>query len=601
MNTAVEVLQCSKMATSCGVSLAELNMRAARLSISKSAFYPAAEMLRAGVSQLNPQTRWEEHYDICLELMTGLAEMEYTTGNQEESMKIAEEVLAHARTKEDVLQAQTQVLRCLIAGNTRDYMKGIDMSLDILKAHHIHLPRHPNRLHGGIENWKLKRALPDGNLENILKVPQAQDATQIQLMKILTDRLSICCLMTPGKRTLGWIAGVRALSMACTHGINHSTPIAIVSLASQMRTKGNVKQACEYADLAVKACDLFSEIPGGCHARVKVLVYSTIFPQARSFHSCLDPLLDANRISLRTGETEFASSSAFSYCFTYLCVGLNLGPLEPDLVAFGQEARQFGMASSVQVVFQILRQTILNLQTEVENPTVLKGEVMDQEEVLGQMEGRGRWMTLRDISTFRLMLSCIFGDLKTAEEMLGILDKYPTADLSVARGHLRRCYTGLAAFAVGHARGKKKYLQLGTKILKQVKADVKQGSVNAHPILSLLEAEQSRSQGKYDEAIKLCARSGLIQHEAYMYERAGLAMLDQKDDGGAEYYLSLALELYNDWGALGKVFQLKSQYAFLASSSRVNRHSTSLKARSRHEKKYANQLKVFRVSINSTS
>jgi hypothetical protein len=278
-----------------------------------------------------------------------------------------------------------------------------------------------------------------------------------------------------------------------------------------------------------------------------------------------------------------------------------LGPLEPDLVAFGQEARQFGMATSVQVIFQILRQTILNLQTEVENPTLLKGEVMDQEEVLGRMEGRDRWMTLRDISTFRLMLSCIFGDLKTAEEMLVILERYPTSGNSVARGHLRQCYTGLAAFAVGHAKGKKKYLHLGTKIIKQVTECVKRGSVNVHPILSLLVAEETRTPAKYDEVIKLCARSGLIQHQAYMYERAGLALMDQKDEGGAEYYLSLAMELYNDFGALGKVIQLKKQYVFLASSSRGHRHSSGLKARSRHEQKYADQMKNFSGSINSTN
>jgi hypothetical protein len=603
MNTGMEGLGRSALAGACGVNLAKLNMRAARLSILKSAFYPAAEMLRAGVSQLDPQTRWKQHYNICLELMTGLAEMEYATGNQEESMKISEEVLAHACTKEDVLQAQTQLLRCFSSGTTRDYMKGIDMSLDILTAHDIHLPRHPNRLALRVENWKLKRALPsNGQLENILKVSQAQDAKQIQLMKILTERLAFCCIVIPGKGTLGCIASVRALIMACTHGISHSTPIAIFNIAMQIGLKGNRKQACEYGDLAIKACDLFSEIPGGCHARVKMLVHSATFPAARSFHSSLDPLLDANRIALRTGDIESASASAFSYCFTYLCVGLNLGPLEPDLVAFGQEARQFGMASSVQLVFQILRQTILNLQvTKVDNPTLLKGEVMDQEEVLGRMEGRDRWMTLRDISTFRLMLSCIFGDLKTAEEMLVILDKYPTADHLVARGHLRRCYTGLAAFAVGHARGKKKYLHLGTKILKEVKEDVKQGSVNAHPILSLLVAEESRTQARYDEAIKVCARSGLIQHQAYMYERAGLALMDKQDKGGAEYYLSLAMELYEDFGALGKVLQLKDQYAFLASSSRAHRHSSSLKARSRHEKKYANQMKNFSMSNNSTN
>lgn len=140
------------------------------------------------------------------------------------------------------------------------------------------------------------------------------------------------------------------------------------------------------------------------------------------------------------------------------------------------------------------------------------------------------------------------------------------------------------------------------------------GSVNAHPILQMLQAEEKPSKERYDKAIKSCGRSGLMQHQAYMYERAGIYLLNTaKDEGGGEFYLTQASLLYNDWGAFGKVEQMKDQYTFLApgssssttgsnsgggnNSQRVN---TSLKGRSRHEKGLADALKSFAVVDSRT-
>lgn len=108
----------------------------------------------------------------------------------------------------------------------------------------------------------------------------------------------------------------------------------------------------------------------------------------------------------------------------------------------------------------------------------------------------------------------------TAETLVEALEEFIDAqDVLFMRENFRRCYLGLAGFALSRKAKqfihRKKYLALGKKMLKWFKTDMKDGSVNAFPIVRMLEAEESPSKEKYDSAIKACARLGLIHHEAY--------------------------------------------------------------------------------------
>ena len=66
--------------------IAALNLKAAQLSIAKSAFYPAAEMLRSGLSHLDDKRRWTEYHDLALDICSTLAETEFLLGNHDEAM-----------------------------------------------------------------------------------------------------------------------------------------------------------------------------------------------------------------------------------------------------------------------------------------------------------------------------------------------------------------------------------------------------------------------------------------------------------------------------------------------------------------------------------
>ena len=310
-------------------------------------------------------------------------------------------------------------------------------------------------------------------------------------------------------------------------------------------------------------------------------------------------MLEGRAECLRAGLARESISTVIAYGTVYLCLGLPIGAFESDLVAYLEEAKSFGVVHTVPQVMMIQRQTILNLKHYSNSPTLLSGLAMDQETELQKVEGHARKMTLRDISTHRLLLAVVFGDWPTAEAMMEALEEYVDVnDAFLLRTHFRRCYLGLAGFALSRkaktAKTRKKYLSIGKKMLKHFATDMKYGSVNAYPIVSMLEAEESPSKEKYDKAIKACARLGLVHHEAYMCERAAEFFDDQGDDGWSEFYAGQAILLYGEWGATGKADRLTEDYSHVLTKSSLRESvNSSLQGRSRYSAKELDSLRTI--------
>jgi hypothetical protein len=385
--------------------------------------------------------------------------------------------------------------------------------------------------------------------------------------------------------------------MACSKGVCQETAMAVVGLAINLRVDGRYQEANEYAEIGIKLIDKFPHELGSTHAQVRSTAVIAVFSASRPFSNTLDALLESHHVSLRTGDTEKAALAIVGYASGYMCVGLPLGPLESDLQAFGREARQFGMPYTIQVLFLVFRQVIKNLQEPGADPTVLKGEIMDCDEELKKVEGHGATMTRRDINSCELMLACIYNDFDRAEKLVDALESYLTGDSFISRAYHRTLFMGLASIVLGRTSGKRKYRALGKKVIKNFTSDLKKGSVNAHPIVLMLEAEESPSKERYDKAISGCARLGLVHYEAYMCERAGLYFIEIKDESWAEFYLGQAFVLYEDWGATGKAGKLREEHrGILRSSSFHANANTALKGRARYSSEHADSMREVSFS-----
>jgi tetratricopeptide (TPR) repeat protein len=587
--------------------LAQLSLEAGKLSLSKSALYPALEMLRCAAKHIGPvENAWNKAYDLCLELYSCLGEVAIRLGNYDEAMSAVTKVLRHSKCSLDKFRVQVVLLLCQSAGNDRNYRKSADSIRDILRDYKVKLPKKVLPGQQYLESRKLKARL-GGNLEAFMDLHRldASDDTdrRYQNITVMLAYFGRFTYFVPPLRPLGLYMCTRGLNISIKHGICPATALVLSLLAVNLTLIGQRKEALEYGNFAIKLVDSFPLGLGSAHAAVRGAVTFSVIPSSLPFNDMLDRCLEVNQMGLKTGDTEKASTALMVYSFAYLCVGLPVGPLKADLVSFAKEAKQLGMANTVQVLYSIFRQTIHNLRTthQLEDPTLLKGEFFDQEKDLSAFNGQGLIMTKRDVNTFRLMLACFYRKWTTAAELVDALEFCLDTDSFLSRAHLRSTYMGIACLVLGqqevpsgdssNRRRSRRYRQLGKKIIKRFKDDIKGGSQNAYPVLLVLEAIEFSTKERYDLAIRTCGRLGLIQLEAIAYEFAGLHYLKAADRDWAEYYLEHAHNLYCDWGAIGKSNQLNCDHRnVLREALNYSARGSALKGRSRYDPDNITQL-----------
>jgi len=129
------------------VELAQMNLNIAYILQEKSAFYPAAKFLRSAIAILfeesvmdtKPRTQlslasreyytcseayhsavWKNHYELCLDLFSLLAEINYLLGKHKASKEAVDEVLRNAKTNEDKFRVQIILIESISAQQNFD-------------------------------------------------------------------------------------------------------------------------------------------------------------------------------------------------------------------------------------------------------------------------------------------------------------------------------------------------------------------------------------------------------------------------------------------------------------------------------------------------
>ncbi|VEU38495.1 unnamed protein product [Pseudo-nitzschia multistriata] len=565
------------------------SLQASKISISKSAFFPALDMLRSAAEHLTAiADPWKTNYQLSLEVLSSLAEMAMRFGSHKEAINAAIQVDRNAKILEDRSRAQFIFILHKLEGGNRDYKGAVESIKSILLDYGVKFPTKimPGQL---ILEYRKLRTRLGGAGEAFLNLRHLNDAhpkdRRTKIIIILLARLIE--YLDHGEKTtdLQSYAAMRILNISSKEGTCAATALGVACFGSNMIQDGREYDAREFGELAIKLVDSFPSKVGSCHALVHSWVAYGVLSQAVPFHDLLDPLLDLNRISLRGGGISEGAMAWIGYAYTYMCVGLPLHPLDLDLLSFSKNARQFRLPATFKVLFPIIRQAIQNLQELKSNPTLLKGDAFDQEKELKNFKDLGHKMTLRDINSFRLMLACIYQDWKIAEELVVALEPYLHGDKLFIRGHILLVYMGYACIVLSRRANmitRLHHRQLGRKIIKTFKDQLKNGSPNALPVVMMLEAIESPSKERFDEAIRVTARLGMVQHAAVVYENAGLFFTEQGNEGLAEYYFSEASKLYTDWGATGKTKDMIEKHNFLGSSS-LNRNQSNgfIKGRTR--------------------
>ena len=123
------------------ISLAQMNLKAARKLIDITGFEIALKYVERGLSLLPPDSRWTDCYAISLEFCDMGAETSAVLGDIGISQKYCDEILRHAKSAEDKLRIHFLKMDSFLRQS--QFQDAIEMGLDVLKDYGIRFPKKP--------------------------------------------------------------------------------------------------------------------------------------------------------------------------------------------------------------------------------------------------------------------------------------------------------------------------------------------------------------------------------------------------------------------------------------------------------------------------
>ena len=542
-------------------NLAELNLKAGLKARVASAFEQALEYFTVGLELLGVAA-WKRHYPLTLSLHEEATEMSWLCGRFELMEKLAGAVKDNAREDLDLVN----VYRCRIQAYTTrgELKKAMEAGEEILEKLGCKLS------HMSVDQWQqtlvqIKSSLAGKSVAEVMRFePLTQPDAEV-LVHILY-RLHVPYGLAG--RTLDdglWQPiTLKRISFLLNHFHPEYSPEFYGTLGSiycvftqdfefgyELGRLGI--QLMEALDLKEINC----RVSGGFNGGIRIY--------REPLSATLDPLLEAHKMGIETGDFYNAGQSAVVRCQLAFMCGKELNWLKGELSTLKVALKKIDYI----IGFSKTKMLTKAVMVLMEEPSTLSSGIMDQYD-----RGRGTEYQPHEQSSFnyqKLVLQYLFEEYEAAREtvfeMINLMKTYkdPLID------PLANCYLSLALLTLCDQGPEGEKEEILTQVhdnqdtLEKLARCAPPNYLHKH---HLVEAERMRVLGgepdtimhHYDQAIALSGESEFIHEEALANELTARYLLNQGQNDTASSYLRSAMEKYEAWGAKRKVAHLKSRY-----------------------------------------
>ena len=277
---------------------------------------------------------WRDQYDLSLTLYNMAAELEYCNGHYQRVDTLVTEILQHARSFEDKLQAY--VTHIYSMGSRGDGVRAMDEGFQVLQELGEAFPKRFLLLHTIRELIATQRLLKGKSDDDILNLPHVTDTKVLSAMKIIkviyphilstkveyaplvafrgiqitfrhglspmSTLFCICSIYTLIP-TFSLVAPLLCEPKIPVYGLAGSVAFGLYSL-TLMHATGDITECYRYGQLALRILD---KMPAKEFvARTYGAVYGLIFPWKDPLRNSLEPLLTGHRTGLATGDLEIS-------------------------------------------------------------------------------------------------------------------------------------------------------------------------------------------------------------------------------------------------------------------------------------------------------
>jgi predicted ATPase len=280
--------------------VAGLCLRGGAYAARSSSFKTAAKYFLFGIEMLDDRS-WMDEYEMCLELHNCAAEVEYCNGHFESLDSLVKSVIAKARSFPDTLR----VCACQVysLGGRNLMSDAIIKGLAVLKKLGVSFPRNPGRFDVMTALRRTRKSIRKFKPEDILTLSLMRDQNKLaamQMMNLLFLYAFSCqSLLAP-------LMVCRMVDLTLDHGLCAISSCGLSLFAGLLiGFERRMDEGFLYGELAFELYHKFDE--KAWLARLYAGYYAFVSGWKQPFSNILEPLKEAHRVALATGDIEVGS------------------------------------------------------------------------------------------------------------------------------------------------------------------------------------------------------------------------------------------------------------------------------------------------------
>ncbi|MDM8519475.1 AAA family ATPase [Anaerolineales bacterium HSG6] len=553
--------------------LAELNLQAGKKAKASAAFKLAYLYLQIGVDLVG-QDGWQRCYGLILELHEEAAETAYLSGDFDAMEQLAETVLKKAKDKMDKVRVYQIKIQAEIAKNQP--VVGINTSREALALFGVDIPAKPTPEQSNEALAKTKARWEKRGIDDLIDLPRMSDPEKLAVVRILQKLYFVSFVVDYLQYQ---IVVSQMISLSIDYGNDPvSSPDGYSQYASVLCALGDIENGYKSGKLAEELIQNFGQEAITSAATVGCIFNGTVRIWVEHLDETRQPLLEAYRIGMDTGNFMFATLSIAFYTNNLYFLGLELTGVEREIAKYNQLLHDLNQWMFIDIL-DMYQQSILNLtgKAATETPHLLVGKVYNEGD---ETDGRRKThldtnnsYSLAHLYLNKVILSYLFDKNKAAFDYSNEGQNYIGNMQSQSSVPIFNFYDSLAKLAVYQDSSEDEQeaiLAHVTTNQEQMKMWADHAPANYQGKYELVKAELARISGDdgqarelYDNAVTLTMEHGYLNDEALANELAAKFYLSINRRHVARHYLRDAVYAYLRWGAIAKVQHLEKKYADL--------------------------------------
>ncbi|MCP4130285.1 MAG: AAA family ATPase [bacterium] len=545
--------------------LAGLNLVAGRKARSSAAYSSQLRYLETGI-QLAGEGGWTGNYDLTLALYTEAAEAAYLCGYYNKAEALSNVVLEKSGDLLEKVHVYVIKIRLRIA--QYQLVEALQTARETLKLLGIRLPRRAGIARGVAELVRTWYTLLGKKIEDLALLPEMEDPYRLAATRVMLCMGPAALFVEP---MLGTIIICKAARLAIKYGNNPWAAFIYTTYGMILcGVLGAINSGYRFGRMGLRLARERKD--KRAQARVMELFNFFIRHWKEHLRTGLQPLKDAYRYSLETGDQEYASYSLFNYYVNFFQAGIELPEVQKQFDICCKAIGQLNQELALHWAFQV-NQLVLNLIEKPRDPVSLTGELYDEEKMFPIHSKRNDNPALFILHFCKLIQCYIYHEFRSAEKNAIEAKKYLFGSISTFAVSSFYFYETLSLLAlypeVSQLEQRSILIKVANRQLK-IRKWARFAPMNYLHRRFLLEAEKASVLKKdinaarmYDRAIKKARENSFLHEEGLANELAAKFYLLRKKDRIAASYIKDARECYLRWGAKAKVDDIDKRYPLL--------------------------------------